>query len=96
VDALSHQVHGNSDPFLQMWSRADGVAILGAIGSHAEGRDNVGAHLRGAAMLIAGQFDRWWPSGTDQSAPSGGGGELTLSPEGAAAPGGVQSGSASV
>ena len=34
-DGLSRQVQGSSQPFLEVWSRADDVAILGALGSHA-------------------------------------------------------------
>jgi hypothetical protein len=50
--ALSHQVQGDSQPLLAMWSRADDVAILGAIGSHAQGWEDVRTHLLGAARQL--------------------------------------------
>ena len=34
LDGLRHQVAGNSAPFLEVWSHADDVAILGAVGSY--------------------------------------------------------------
>jgi ketosteroid isomerase-like protein len=51
-DGLSHQVQGDSAPFLQVWSRAEDVAILGAVGSYAQGWDNVRAHLLGASKSL--------------------------------------------
>jgi ketosteroid isomerase-like protein len=52
LDGLSHQVQGNSAPFLEVWSHADDVAILGAIGSYAQGWDNVRTHLLGASRSL--------------------------------------------
>jgi ketosteroid isomerase-like protein len=52
LEGLSDQVKGNSQPFLDVWSHADDVAILGAIGSHAEGWENVRTHLLGAATSL--------------------------------------------
>jgi ketosteroid isomerase-like protein len=52
LDGLDHQVRGNSGPFLKMWSHGDDVAILGAIGSHAEGWEHVRTHLLGAAKSL--------------------------------------------
>ena len=52
MDGLSHQVGGNSAPFLEVWSHADDVAILGAIGSYAQGWDNVRTHLLGASRSL--------------------------------------------
>jgi len=51
-DGLRHQVRGDSGPFLEVWSRADDVAILGAIGSYARGWDDVESHLRAASSLL--------------------------------------------
>jgi ketosteroid isomerase-like protein len=52
LDGLSHQVQGNSEPFLEVWSHADDVAILGAVGSYAQGWDNVRKHLLGASRSL--------------------------------------------
>ncbi len=51
-DGLSYQVQGNSEPFLEMWSHADDVVILGAVGSYAQGWENVRAHLLGASKSL--------------------------------------------
>jgi ketosteroid isomerase-like protein len=45
LDGLGHQVQGDSGPFLAVWSHADDVAILGALGSYSLGWDGVRAHL---------------------------------------------------
>lgn len=52
LEGLSHQVRGNSGPFLAVWSHADDVAILGAVGSYAQGWDNVRSHLLGASRSL--------------------------------------------
>jgi ketosteroid isomerase-like protein len=52
LDGLSHQVQGNSAPFLEVWSHADDVAILGAVGSYSKGWDDVRAHLLGASKSL--------------------------------------------
>ena len=52
LEGLSHQVRGNSGPFLAVWSHADDVAILGAVGSYAQGWDNVQSHLLGASRRL--------------------------------------------
>ena len=52
LEGLSHQVHGNSAPFLAVWSHADDVAILGAVGSYAHGWHNVQSHLLGASKRL--------------------------------------------
>lgn len=51
-EGLSHQVRGDSEPFLECWSHADDVAILGAIGSHARGWEDVRTHLLGASRSL--------------------------------------------
>ena len=52
LDGLSHQVQGNSGPFLEVWSHADDVAILGAVGSYAQGWEDVRTHLLGASRSL--------------------------------------------
>ncbi|HTX30436.1 MAG TPA: DUF4440 domain-containing protein [Solirubrobacteraceae bacterium] len=52
LEGLSHQVQGNSEPFLEVWSHADDVAILGAVGSYAQGWEAVRAHLLGASKSL--------------------------------------------
>jgi len=51
-DALAHQVSGDSAPLLELWSRADDVAILGAIGTYARGWEAVRTHLLGASQRL--------------------------------------------
>jgi ketosteroid isomerase-like protein len=51
-DGLRHQVQGDSPPFLEVWSHADDVAILGAIGSSARGWEDVKTHLLAASKLL--------------------------------------------
>ncbi|HTU86933.1 MAG TPA: nuclear transport factor 2 family protein [Solirubrobacteraceae bacterium] len=52
LDGLGHQVRGNSEPFLAVWSHADDVAILGAAGSYAQGWDHVRDHLLGTSRSL--------------------------------------------
>jgi ketosteroid isomerase-like protein len=52
IEGLRHQVSGDSGPFLEVWSHGDDVAILGAVGSHTEGWDNVRRHLLGASQAL--------------------------------------------
>jgi ketosteroid isomerase-like protein len=52
LEGLSHQVRGSSGPFLAVWSHADDVAILGAVGSYAQGWDNVRSHLLGTCRSL--------------------------------------------
>jgi len=52
LDGLSHQVQGDSEPFLEVWSHADDVAVLGAVGSYAQGWDSVRTHLLGASKSL--------------------------------------------
>jgi hypothetical protein len=52
LDGLGHQVRGDSGPFLKMWSHHDDVAILGAIGSHAQSWEHVKTHLVSAAKSL--------------------------------------------
>lgn len=51
-DGLRHQVRGDSEPLLELWSHAEDIAILGAIGSYASGWAEVQAHLRAAAKTL--------------------------------------------
>ena len=45
-------MRGHSEPFLECWSHADDVAILGAAGSHARGWAQVRTHLLGASRSL--------------------------------------------
>jgi ketosteroid isomerase-like protein len=45
-------VQGDSPPFQAVWSHADDVAILGAIGSYSQGWDDVSTHLSGASRSL--------------------------------------------
>jgi ketosteroid isomerase-like protein len=51
-EGLRHQVGGESEPLLELWSHAGDVAILGAIGSYARGWESVRTHLLGAAKSL--------------------------------------------
>jgi len=51
-EGLRHQLQGDSTPFLELWSRAEDVAILGAIGSYARGWEDVKTHILGAAKTL--------------------------------------------
>jgi ketosteroid isomerase-like protein len=52
MEGLSHQVRGDSPPFQAVWSHADDVTILGAIGSYARGWADVSTHLFGASRSL--------------------------------------------
>jgi len=52
VEGLSHQVQGNSGPFLEMWAHTDDALILGAIGTYAKGWNRVRTHLLGASKRL--------------------------------------------
>jgi hypothetical protein len=52
VEGLSHQVRGDSPPFQAVWSHADDVAILGAVGSYSQGWSDVSTHLFGASRSL--------------------------------------------
>lgn len=49
-------MQGNSELFLEVWSHADDFAILGAMGSHTQGWDNVRTHLLGAPGASTSDF----------------------------------------
>jgi ketosteroid isomerase-like protein len=51
-DAVAHQVGGNSEPFMALWSREDDVVLLGAFGSHVRGWPRVRAHLLGTSKSL--------------------------------------------
>jgi len=51
-EALRHQVRGESEPLLALWSQAEDVAILGAVGSYARGWNDVRSHLRATGKLL--------------------------------------------
>lgn len=52
MEGLSHQVRGDSPPFQAVWSHADDVTILGAIGSYSKRWDDVSTHLFGASRSL--------------------------------------------
>jgi ketosteroid isomerase-like protein len=51
-ERVAEQVRGDSQPFQAVWSHADDVAILGAIGSYSQGWDDVSTHLFGASRSL--------------------------------------------
>lgn len=56
-EALTHQSQGHPEPFLALWSRADDVSIMAAIGGYQRGFDQVSALLTSASKTQ--HFDRW-------------------------------------
>ncbi len=55
--AVSQQVAGHTEPFQDLWSRADDVVLMGAAGSHAVGWDDVSASLSWASSHL--DFGNW-------------------------------------
>ena len=55
--AVSQQVAGHTEPFQNLWSRADDVVLMGASGSHAIGWDEVSASLSWASSHL--DFGNW-------------------------------------
>jgi hypothetical protein len=51
-EGVRHQVQGDSEPLLALWSQAQDIAILGAIGTYARGWDDVRTHILGAARSL--------------------------------------------
>jgi hypothetical protein len=43
--ALRHHTSGNPQPFLELWSRAPDVSLMGGVGGHQVGIDAVGKLL---------------------------------------------------
>lgn len=55
--AVSQQVAGHTEPFQDLWSRADDVVLMGAAGSHAVGWNDVSASLSWASSHL--DFGDW-------------------------------------
>lgn len=55
--ALSQQVAGHTEPFQALWSRADDVVLMGALGSHSVGWDDVSTALSFASSQL--DFGNW-------------------------------------
>ena len=56
-EALVHQSQGSPEPFLELWSHADDVTIMAAVGGYHVGFEQVSKLLRWASK--AQQFDSW-------------------------------------
>jgi ketosteroid isomerase-like protein len=55
--AVSQQVAGHTEPFQDLWSRAEDVVLMGAAGSHAVGWQDVSASLSWASSHL--NFGNW-------------------------------------
>lgn len=56
-EALTHQSQGHPEPFLELWSHADDVTIMAAVGGYQTGFEQVSNLLRWASK--AQSFDGW-------------------------------------
>ena len=56
-EALSHQTQGRPDSFLKLWSHADDVTIMAAIGGYHVGFEQVSSLLTAASKTQS--FDTW-------------------------------------
>ena len=56
-EALSHQSQGRPEQFLELWSRADDVTIMAAIGGYHVGFEQVRSLLTAASKTQS--FDTW-------------------------------------
>ena len=56
-EALSHQSQGRPEPFLELWSHADDVTIMAAIGGSHVGFEQVSSLLTAASKTQS--FDTW-------------------------------------
>jgi ketosteroid isomerase-like protein len=56
-DALTQQSQGHPEPFLALWSQADDVSIMAAIGGYERGFKSVSALLTSASKTQ--HFDSW-------------------------------------
>lgn len=56
-EALSHQSQGRPEPFLKLWSHADDVTIMAAIGGYHVGFEQVSSLLSAASKTQS--FDTW-------------------------------------
>jgi len=56
--AITRQSQGHPEPFLELWSHADDVTIMAAIGGYQAGFDAVRELLTAASKTQ--HFDGWW------------------------------------
>ncbi len=55
--ALRQHTSGNPRPFLELWSRADDVSLMGGVGGHQVGIDAVSELLTAAARTL--NYETW-------------------------------------
>jgi hypothetical protein len=55
--ALHHHTGGNPRPFLELWSRAPDVSLMGGVGGHQVGIDAVSALLTAVAQTL--NYETW-------------------------------------
>ena len=56
-DALRQHTGGNPRPFLELWSHADDVSLMGGVGGHQVGIDEVSDLLTAAAKTL--NYETW-------------------------------------
>lgn len=56
-EAITEQSHGHPEPFLELWSRADDVSIMAAIGGYQIGFEEVSKLLTAASQTQS--FETW-------------------------------------
>jgi ketosteroid isomerase-like protein len=56
-DALRQHTGGNPRPFLELWSHADDVSLMGGVGGHQVGFDEVSELLTAAAKTL--NYETW-------------------------------------
>ena len=74
-EALTHQSQGNPEPFLALWSHADDVTVMAAVGGYEVGFERVSALLSWASTVQS--FESW----SAESVATTVGGDLGLSVE---------------
>lgn len=56
-DALRQHTGGNPRPYLELWSQADDVSLMGGVGGHQVGIDEVSELLTAAAKTL--NYETW-------------------------------------
>src|ERR1700736_1413798 len=56
-DALRRHTGGNPRPYLELWSHADDVSLMGGVGGHQVGIDEVSELLTAAAKTL--NYETW-------------------------------------
>ncbi len=56
--AIAEQLQGNSEPFLELWSRQPDIMIFGGLGGHEHGWPEVADRLRWAATKVDARLTR--------------------------------------